>query len=94
MKLFRTSNRDLNADTRRVYATYEIAHTAVDFCAALCFLVGSVLFFWPEWEALAIWFFVVGSIFFMMKPTLRLVREIQLYRMGDMARLAERLDED
>ncbi|PWR02206.1 hypothetical protein DKT77_13150 [Meridianimarinicoccus roseus] len=94
MKLFRTSNREFNADTRRVYAAYEIAHTAVDFAAALCFLVGSVLFFWADWETEAIWLFVIGSVFFMMKPTLRLVREIQIYRMGDMARLAERLEED
>ena len=45
MKLFDHRNRERNADTRRVYALFEIAHTAVDFGAALCFTIGSVLFF-------------------------------------------------
>ena len=44
MKLFDRQNRDRTAESRRLYALYEIAHTAVDFIAALSFLVGSVLF--------------------------------------------------
>ncbi|QIE40834.1 YrhK family protein [Meridianimarinicoccus aquatilis] len=93
MKLFRHHTRELNANTRRVYAAFEIAHTAVDFAAALSFLVGSILFFWAEWETEAIWLFVIGSVFFMMKPTLRLIREIQLYRMGNVDKLADRLND-
>ncbi len=90
MKLFRHEHRERNADTRRIYARYEIAHTVVDFLAALCFLVGSILFFWPEVETLAVWLFVIGSVFFMAKPSLRLAREIQLWRMGQIDTLAAR----
>lgn len=92
MQLFRHRTRELNDETRRVYAAYEIAHTAVDFLAALSFLIGSILFFWAKWETEAVWLFVIGSVFFMMKPTLRLIREIQLYRMGNVDQLAKRLD--
>jgi len=94
MKLFRHANRERNHDTRRVYALYEIAHTAVDFAAALCFLVGSVLFFWQSLETAAIWLFVVGSMFFFLKPAIRLTREIQLYRMGRIDRLIDRAPAD
>jgi hypothetical protein len=90
MPLFAHENRERNADTRRVYAAYEIAHTTVDFLAAISFLLGSVLFLFPSYETPAIWFFIVGSVFFCMKPTLRLAREIQLWRMGRIDTLARR----
>ena len=35
MPLFHHANRERNDDTRRVYALFEIAHTTVDFMAAL-----------------------------------------------------------
>jgi uncharacterized membrane protein YgdD (TMEM256/DUF423 family) len=65
----------------------------VDFSAALCFLIGSILFFRESLMTPATWLFVVGSVLFAAKPTLRLLREVRLYRMGDYADLAERLDD-
>ena len=94
MKLFDHRNRERNADTRRVYALFEIAHTAVDFGAALCFTIGSVLFFWKQYETAAIWLFTIGSVLFMAKPTIRLVREIKLYHMGKMDKLADRVENE
>ena len=91
MRLFYRENQEQNADTRRIYALYEIAHTAVDFAAAICFTIGSVLFFWASLETAAIWFFVIGSIFFLIKPTLKLSREIHLWRIGLIDDLADRL---
>ncbi|MGY9049302.1 hypothetical protein P775_16175 [Puniceibacterium antarcticum] len=90
MKLFDHKNRERNDHTRRIYALYEIAHTAVDFLAAVSFLIGSVLFLFPDYETPAVWLFILGSVFFMAKPTLRLLREIQLYRMGQLDSLAGR----
>ena len=90
MRLFRHRNREKSRDTRRLYAAFELAYTAIDFSAAVCFLVGSVLFFWKSLETPAIWFFVVGSILFAAKPTLRLVREIKLASMDDEKDLADR----
>ena len=92
MKLFQEDNQTRNADTRRIYALFELAYTTVDFLAAICFPIGSILFFWPAYETPAVWFFVVGSVCFCLKPTIRLSREIKLARMGDTEDLAERLD--
>ncbi|MFZ7092321.1 YrhK family protein [Primorskyibacter sp. 2E233] len=90
MPLFSHENRERNEDTRRLYAAFEIAHTVVDFLAAFSFLIGSILFFWPKYETPAIWLFVIGSAFFAMKPTLRLIRELKLAAMGDAEDLAQR----
>lgn len=90
MALFTHENRQRSTETRRVYAAYEIAHTFVDFVAAICFLVGSILFFSEDTQYSATWLFVIGSMFFCLKPTLRLAREIQLWRMGRLETLARR----
>jgi uncharacterized membrane protein YhfC len=93
MALFDHRNRERNEETRRVYAQYEIAHTIADFIAATSFLIGSILFLWARYETQAIWFFIVGSIFFCIKPTLRLARELKLWRMGDLDDLSRRLED-
>ncbi|GMG84143.1 hypothetical protein LNKW23_33570 [Paralimibaculum aggregatum] len=72
----------------RIYAAYEIAHTVVDFAAALLFLIGSILFFWPAWETPAVWCFVIGSLCFAMKPTIKLLRELSYLRAGKIEELA------
>ncbi|MBS8226609.1 YrhK family protein [Vannielia litorea] len=92
MKLFRHENRERNHDTRRIYALYELAYTLVDFGAAICFLIGSVLFFWPSVETPAIWLFTIGSLLFLAKPAIRLAREVKLLRMGKYETLAERVE--
>ncbi len=90
MNLFRHENRDQSEATKRVYARYEVLHTIVDFLAAFAFLIGSILFFSDDTQYVATWLFVIGSVFFAMKPTLRLMREIRLYRMGKLEQLAQR----
>lgn len=92
MRLFSHHNRERNAATRRIYAAYELAYTIVDFLAALSFLAGSILFFWKAYEAAAIWLFVIGSGFFLLKPSLRLAREFKLLSMGHTEDLAERFN--
>jgi len=73
--------------TPRQHAIYEWAHLLVDFGAALMFVVGSILFLYPQDVRTGTWLFLVGSIFFAMKPTIRLVRFLHLRRL---ARRAER----
>lgn len=90
MTLFSHDNRQRSAESRRVYAMFELAHTAVDFLAALSFLAGSVLFFWKPTETAALWCFVIGSALFALKPTLRFLRELKLAAMGKDGDLAER----
>ena len=90
MKLFRHENRQASERTRRVYARFELAHTLADFGAAGCFVVGSIMFFSEAWLTTGTWLFLIGSLLFALKPTLRLVREIKLYRMGQIETLADR----
>ncbi|PJE30303.1 YrhK-like protein [Pseudooceanicola antarcticus] len=91
MPLFHHSNRERNAETRRIYALFEIVYTLVDFMAAICFIIGSVMFFYDSLMRAGTWLFLVGSFLFAAKPTLRLAREIKLWRMGKQETLAERL---
>ncbi|QBK31293.1 YrhK family protein [Roseitalea porphyridii] len=91
MALFAPGNRTKSPRHKKVYAAYEIAFTAVDFAAAFAFVIGSVLFFFPEFETVAIWFFVIGSVFFALKPTIRLTREIHYLTIGDVDDIADKL---
>jgi len=90
MALFRHENRQRSDRSRRLYARYELIYTCVDFGAAVAFAIGSVLLFWNSLETVAICFFVVGSLLFAAKPTIRMLRELKLAAMGDDEDLAER----
>lgn len=83
MHLFDARNNFKNATNRRLYTIYQLIYTLVDFGAAVLFLVGSVLFFYQSLQDPAIWCFVVGSVMFAAKPTLRLVREVHYLIAGD-----------
>jgi hypothetical protein len=90
MALFNPSNRTESPAHERVYAIFEVWYTLVDLAAALLFVFGSVLFFWSDTRTPATWMFVIGSVCFALKPTIRLMREVKLLRMGKIERLAER----
>lgn len=91
-QLFSHHNRNRNAKTQRIYAIFEVVYTIVDFSAAFFFTVGSVLFFWKSLETPAIWCFVIGSVLFMVKPSLRLARELKMASIGDTDDLAQRYE--
>ncbi|WP_172326833.1 YrhK family protein [Mangrovicoccus sp. HB161399] len=93
MRLFERDHRQGGAEKRRLYAAFEIAYTAVDFTAALLFILGSVCFFYDSLMTAGTWMFLVGSFCFALKPTIRLWRELRLARMGDTERLAERAED-
>jgi len=90
--LFQHHRREATPASRRTYARFEIAHTIVDFLAAIFFIIGSIMFFSEAWQTAATWFFTIGSFLFAAKPTLKLWREVTLYRLGKTERLADRLD--
>jgi len=60
-----------------------LAYTLVDFLAAAMFVIGSILFFEPETTTAATWLFLIGSIFFGLRPTITMIREIAYIRLGD-----------
>lgn len=66
----------------RIGGVYEALSIANDFLAGVLFLVGSILFFWKATEIPAIWCFTLGSVLFIMRPTIRLVRRIHLGPVG------------
>lgn len=90
MGMFQIDHRQRGPRQRAVYASYEILFTVVDFVAALTFVVGSIMFLSEAWTRTGTWFFIVGSFCFAAKPTIRLVREVHLVRMGNAADLADR----
>ncbi|MGK7651104.1 MULTISPECIES: YrhK family protein [unclassified Roseovarius] len=91
MQMFK-DKRHISPKTRRLYAIFELLHTLADFVAAFSFLVGSILFLWSDTETAAIWLFIFGSVFFCLKPTLKLIREMKLLSIGDTEDLAERFE--
>lgn len=92
MKYFHPENRTLSARHAQIWAAFEIVYTLVDFSAAGLFIVGSVLFLSPSTTTAATWMFIVGSVFFGLKPTIRLLREVRLVALGDAEDVANRLD--
>ena len=77
----------------RLYATYELLFTVVDFSAAFLFIVGSILFFIEATTYAGTWLFLIGSIFFGLKPCIRLVREWRRLQAGDIETLARRVQD-
>ncbi|KUP93323.1 YrhK family protein [Tritonibacter horizontis] len=90
--LFDRDHQHGSAAKRRNYARFEIAYTFVDFGAALCFVLGSVFFFFDSLMTAGTWLFLIGSILFAAKPTIRLTRDIKLAAMGEDEALADRFD--
>ncbi len=63
---------------------YEVLSIANDILVGLWFIVGSILFFWPSTSTLAIWLFLIGSIEMIIRPIIRLVRNLHIGRIrGD-----------
>ncbi len=94
MRLFSPLDRRFDAASARTWARFEIAYTGVDFAAALLFVIGSVLFFGEDTQRTGTWFFLIGSLFFALKPTLRLARELWFLRRGADSLLAKRAESD
>ncbi len=65
----------------RVYGFYERLYTCIDLVAALCFVVGSVMFFSEAWLLPGTWLFLLGSLCFTAKPLVRFLREFNLARL-------------
>ncbi|MEL6481740.1 MAG: YrhK family protein [Pseudomonadota bacterium] len=62
----------------RVGQNYDLAHLMVDFLAAALFVIGSVMFFYEAWVYTGTWCFLIGSVFFGVKPTIKLARALHL----------------
>lgn len=80
-KLFETQpGAHMSENHVRIYGRYEKLYTINDFFAAIFFLAGSAMFFYKDLQIPATWFFTIGSICFMLRPTIKLMREYHLAR--------------
>jgi hypothetical protein len=80
--LFDGSLHGVKPNKRKAYVVFEILYNVVDFLAALAFTIGSVMFLYPELTNGAKWCFIIGSLLFAFKPTIRVIREIKLATTG------------
>ena len=69
----------------RIRGVYETISITNDFLAGVLFLVGSILFFKESTVYPATWLFTIGSVLFVARPSIRLVRRFHLGRVGDAA---------
>ncbi|MDN5896866.1 MAG: YrhK family protein [Nocardioides sp.] len=61
---------------------YELISIANDISIALCFIVGSILFFRESTTTAGTWLFLIGSIELLVRPLIRLVRRVHIGRVG------------
>jgi hypothetical protein len=83
MKLFNPDNHTQSEEHKKIYAYCELSYTIVDVSAATLFVIGSFLFFSPATTYFVTWLFVVGSVLFGLRPTIKLYREFAYLRVGD-----------
>jgi hypothetical protein len=93
MKMFDPRTKHVSPEHARLYAAYELLFTIVDFSAAFLFIVGSILFFNENTTYTGTWLFLIGSVFFGLKPCIRLFREWRLLQASEIETLAERARE-
>lgn len=75
MQIFNANNITRDQSNLAIYAYSQIAYTLVDALASLCFIIGSALFFFASTTYQATWLFLIGSIFFGVRPLITLTRE-------------------
>ncbi|TQO23640.1 YrhK family protein [Paramicrobacterium agarici] len=93
MGFYDPRNKEISPRAARLYAAFSVAHSIADFAAAALFVIGSVLFFNEALKTPGIWCFLVGSVCFLLKPTIRLIREIKLAALDEVSSLASRAPE-
>jgi len=63
-----------------IHRRYETAVLANDFLIGIWFTVGSVMFLYPAYEKTGAWVFLIASIQFLIRPSIRLARNIHIRR--------------
>jgi len=77
MTIFDPDKHNQSPAHKEVFMACEIAYTVVDFLAAVLFVVGSILFFKEATTYVATWLFLIGSVFFGLRPSIKLYRELR-----------------
>lgn len=83
MTLFNPDNHTRSDRHKKIYAYAELAYTLVDVSAAALFVIGSILFFNEATTYAGTWLFLVGSVLFGLRPTIKLCREYAYMKVED-----------
>lgn len=67
----------------KVYGQYQKVYDGVDALAAIAFVIGSALFFSEKTQTAATWLFLIGSVFFAVRPLVHLARDFHMARLPD-----------
>lgn len=62
---------------------YEVYSILNDFFISIWFLSGSVSLLYPSLEKAAVWMFIIGSVQFLIRPTIRLLAHTHIQRVPD-----------
>ena len=81
MRLLDPALKDLSPRHLELWWRYQVVRTAVDFGAAMCFVLGSAFFFFSSLTTDADWLFLSGSILFAVKPTIDMIGSLHLRRL-------------
>ncbi|MED3879877.1 YrhK family protein [Priestia megaterium] len=53
-------------------------NTINDFLIGICFLIGSILFFYDSLKNIGVWLFILESVQLLIRPTVQLVHDFHL----------------
>lgn len=81
MKLFDQGIREASPSHEEIVRRYEITRTVVEFLAAVTFVIGSIFFFYDSLIYAGTWLFLIGSVLFAVRPSIRLLLELHLARL-------------
>ena len=70
----------LGAEQLVIRRRYEVASKLNDVMIGLWFVVGSCFFFYPALQTPAAWLFLIGSIQLLIRPVIRIAKDIHLQR--------------
>lgn len=73
-RMFEYHDPDKIGHSKRIYAAFELWYTIVDVGAAVSFLAGSILFLSEDTKTAGTYLFIGGSLLFLLKPAIRLMR--------------------
>ena len=65
----------------QVYSRYQTLYDSVDAMAAIAFIIGSALFFSDSTKTAGTWLFLIGSVFFAIRPLIHLIRDMHMSRL-------------
>ena len=71
---------DLGPEQLVINRRYEVASMLNDIMTGLWFVVGSIFFFYNSMQIPATWMFLIGSVQLLIRPIIRIARDVHLRR--------------